>query len=100
MLPVVRVPHADYMARLHWRLRARLPMWVVYRPVTRESIPAGGWRGCMSPCRNTPHPVRHDLLAWTSWRSPLPPALTWMERNPQDVPEIEEVWLHSGQVDE
>ena len=93
MLPVVRVPHADYMARLHWRLRARLPMWVVYRPVTREY--PGRWVARMHVTLPETRPTRfvmtHDSL--DELRSLLPPALTWMERNPQDVPEIEEVWL-------
>ena len=72
-----------------------LPMWVVYRPVTREY--PGVWVARMHVTLCRKHALRtrfvmtHDSL--DELRSLLPPALTWMERNPQDVPEIEEVWL-------
>ena len=93
MIPPVRVPRADYMARLHWRLRARLPMWVVYRPVTREY--PGRWVARMHVTLPETRPTRfvmtHDSL--DELRSLLPPDLARMQRNPLDVPEIEEVWL-------
>lgn len=89
----VRVPSADYMARLHWRLRARLPMWVVYRPGTREY--PRHWIARMHVALPETRPTRfvmtHDTLA--ELRELLPDGLTWMMRNPADAPEIEEVWL-------
>ena len=85
--------HFPYFAKLHYRLRDRLPMWVVYRPITREY--PGLWVTRMHVCLPTPRPSRfvmtHDSLA--ELRALLPPALTWLPRDPNDVPEIEEMWL-------
>jgi hypothetical protein len=89
----IKVPHRDYMARLHWRLRERLPMWVVYRPVTREY--PGKWVARMHVTLPEPKPTRfvlvHDTLS--DLREMLPVGLSLIDRDPADVPEIEEVWL-------
>jgi hypothetical protein len=90
----IRVPVPDYMARAQWRLRARLPLWVVYRPVTREY--PGVWVTRMHVTLPTPKPTRfimahvalpglQDMLAQLG--------LIRFERTPGDLPEIEEVWL-------
>jgi hypothetical protein len=93
MIAIVRIPHATYMARLHWRLRARLPMWVIYRPVTREY--PSKWVARMHVTLPETKPTRfvltHDTLV--ELRTLLPEGLTWMRRNPFDAPEIEELWL-------
>jgi hypothetical protein len=89
----IRVPNYAYMARLHWRLHARLPMWVIYRPGTREY--PRHWVARMHVTLPQAKPTRfvitHDTLA--DLRAMLPPDLTWMRRDRFDVPEIEEVWL-------
>jgi len=91
--PVVIVPSSDYFARLHVRLQQRLPMWVVYRPVTREY--PGKWVARMHVTLPEPKVTRfvmtHDTLP--ELRAMLPEGLTQMNRHPADVPEIEEVWL-------
>jgi hypothetical protein len=91
--PVMTVPSQDYMARLHARLQARLPMWVVYRPVTHEY--PGTWVARMHMTLPEPRPTRfvitHDTLV--QLRKTLPPGLVRLSRRDGDVPEIEEVWL-------
>jgi hypothetical protein len=93
MIPVVRIPSADYMARLHWRLRARLPMWVVYQPGNREY--PHHWVARMfvtlPDTRATRFVMTHDTLP--ELREILPPGLTPFVRAPVDPPEIHEVWL-------
>ena len=50
--PVTIVPDAHYMARLHARLHhRRMPVWTIYRPITREYPGESGWRACTSSCR-------------------------------------------------
>jgi hypothetical protein len=89
----VRVPSADYMASLHWRLRKRLPAWVVYRPVTREY--PGRWVARMHVTLPQLKPSRfvitHDTLE--ELRELLPDGLVRLARDPLDLPEIEEVWI-------
>jgi hypothetical protein len=91
--PVVVVPGQHYMARLHDRLRFRLPIWTIYRPITREY--PGHWVARMHIARPTLRPTRfvmtHDTLE--ELRGVLPPGLTRLARDPNDLPEIEEVWL-------
>lgn len=93
MHPVVRVPDEFYMARLHWRLQKRLPMWVIYRPVTREY--PGKWVARMHVSLPEPKPTRfvmtHDTLEELRWL--LPAGLTRILHDDEDEPEIEEVWL-------
>ena len=93
MIPLVRVPSADYMTKLHWRLRARLPMWVIYRPGAREYPQhwAARMHITLPETRPTRFVITHDSLE--ELRSLLPPGLTLMQRDPLDVPQIEEVWL-------
>lgn len=91
--PVVLLPEGGYFARLHNRLRARLPLWVVYHPVTREY--PGHWVARMHVALPDPKPTRfvitHDTLA--QLRDMLPPGLIRMNRSPADAPEIAEVWI-------
>jgi hypothetical protein len=93
MIAPVRVSGPAYFARLHWRLRARLPMWVVYRPITREY--PGAWVARMHVTLPESRPTRfvltHDTLS--ELHDILPPGLVRMARDPNDLPEIEEVWL-------
>ena len=91
--PVVLVPRGQYFARLHCRLRRRLPMWVIYRPGTREY--PDHWVARMHIVLPDPRSTRfvmtHDTCQ--ELRSMLPPGLTFMRRNDDDAPEIEEIWL-------
>jgi hypothetical protein len=98
MSPVVRpapvlVSSEHYFARLHDRLRERLPMWVVYHPHTIEY--PGKWVARMHV--GLPKPVvtrfvmTHDTL--DALRDLLPPGLTNIGREEGDVPEIIEVWI-------
>lgn len=91
--PVIVVPSLDYFARLHYRLRARLPMWVIYTPHTREY--PGVFVARMHVILPQPRPSRftitHDTLV--GLRARLPPGLARLPRDPADVPEIVELWL-------
>lgn len=91
--PVIIVPGPAYFAKLHYRLQARLPMWVIYRPVTREY--PGKWVTRMHVTLPQSRPTRfvmtHDTLE--ELREQLPPGLTRLDRQRGDLPEIEELWL-------
>jgi hypothetical protein len=88
---IIRSPH--YFVRLTHRLRERLPMWVVYRPITREY--PGFWVARMHVTLPEPRPTRfvitHDSLP--ELRQMLPCFTARLARHPDDPPEIEEVWL-------
>lgn len=92
MNPII-INAPDYFARLHWRLRDRLPMWTIYRPVTTEY--PGLWVARMHVTIPAPKPTRFVMThpALDGLRELLPRHLTRMTRDPDDVPEIEEVWL-------
>jgi hypothetical protein len=89
----IRVPTGDYMARLHWRLRARLPLWAVFGPGTIEY--PHHWVARMHvvlpEARVTRFVITHDTLE--GLRAILPPALTYFPRHPHDPPYLVEVWL-------
>jgi hypothetical protein len=91
--PVVLVEDKHRFTRIHERLKRRLPMWVIYTPHTREY--PGRWVARMHVTLPEPKPTRfvitHDTLP--DLRAMLPPGLTRMPRDPDDVPEIKEVWL-------
>jgi hypothetical protein len=91
--PVIRVSGPDYFARLHGRLRARLPVWVIYRPTTREY--PGKWVARMHVVLPVLRPTRfvmtHDNLS--ELRALLPPDLGRAAADPADLPEIEETWF-------
>jgi hypothetical protein len=91
--PLIRVSGPDYFARLHDRLRARLPVWTIYRPVTREY--PGKWVARMHVALPEIKPTRfvmtHDTLE--DLRALLPPGLIKAAADPSDLPEIEETWL-------
>lgn len=91
-MPVVVLPTGDYFARLHERLRSRMPVWVVYRPTTREY--PGHWVARMHvilpDLKPTRFVVTHDTLE--ELREMLPPGLIRLARDPNDLPEIVEVW--------
>lgn len=93
--PVIQVKSAGYMTKLHQRLaaRGRVPMLVVYRPITREY--PGRWCARMFVAAPGEKPTRftitHDSLS--ELRSILPPGLFWIPRAPSDAPEIEETWI-------
>jgi hypothetical protein len=91
--PVVIIPSTSYFARLHARLHRRLPMWVVYRPMTREY--PGLWVTRMYVSLPAPKVTRFVMTHGTlpELRAMLPAGLTRLNRHPDDVPEIEEVWL-------
>ncbi len=87
------VVSTDYMAKAQHRLRGRLPMWVVYRPTTREY--PGFWVARMHVTLPAPRPTRfvitHDTLA--DLRGLLPVGLANFGRQAGDGAEIEEVWF-------
>ena len=89
----IRILDENYFARLTHRLRERLPMWTVYRPITREY--PGLWVTRMHVSRPIPRPTRyvltHDSL--DELRGILPPGMWNLGRMAGDVEEIEEVWL-------
>ena len=91
--PVVVLPDAGRFARLHERLKERVPLWVVYRPITRQY--PGKWCARMHVClpfhRSTRFVVLHDTLA--ELVDLLPPGLERLDRNAADPPEIEETWI-------
>jgi hypothetical protein len=91
--PPVVIERPQYFWRLHWRLRERLPMWVIYRPVTGEY--PGLWVARMHLTLPDAKPTRfvitHPTLA--GLRELLPPDVTRLRRHPDDVAEIEEAWL-------
>jgi hypothetical protein len=90
--PVVIVPHGRF-DRLHWRLRERLPMWIVYRPITREY--PGLWVARMHVTLPFSKPTRfvitHDTLE--ELRGVLPRGLHMVSPDQVDAPQIEEIWL-------
>ncbi len=90
--PVI-IPNAAYLHRLHLRLQERLPMWVVYRPITYEY--PGKWVARMHITLPQPKSTRFVMTHDTkqALRSLLPPWLVLLERQPADAPEIEEVWI-------
>jgi hypothetical protein len=83
----------EHLARLHHRLRERLPIWTVYRPVTREY--PGVWVARMHVAlpqpRHTRFVMTHDTLE--GLRANLPPGTFRLPRDLDDPPEIEEVWV-------
>ena|SRR5271167_3863521 len=92
--PIVLIGSHGYFARLHWRLRGRLPMWVIYYPSTREY--PGVWVARMhvslpGPPKATRFVMGHDSLE--ELRTILPPGLARMVRHELDVAEIAEVWI-------
>jgi hypothetical protein len=93
IIRVVRIPSADYMARLHWRLQCRLPMWVVFGPSTIEY--PDQWVARMHVALPEPKVTRfvmtHDSL--DELRSILPPGLICLPRYRDDPPHLVEVWL-------
>lgn len=93
-IPVILVPDGGhYFTKLTYRLRERLPMWVIYKPTTLEY--PGHWVARMHVALPEPKPTRfvitHDTL--DELRTILPAGLANIGRNVEDVPEIEEVWL-------
>ena len=87
------MPGGGYMARLHWRLRARLPLWCVFGPGTIEY--PHHWVARMHVVlpeqRTTRFVITHDSLG--ELRAILPPGLTYFPRHPDDPPHLVEVWL-------
>lgn len=91
--PAIIAPGGRHLWKLHGRLHNRLPMWVIYRPPTREYY--GLWVARMHVTLPEPKPTRfvatHDTLA--DLREMLPPGLVCLSRDIHDAPEIEEVWF-------
>jgi hypothetical protein len=93
--PLILITRALYFTKLHWRLanKGRLPMWTVYRPVTREY--PGKWCARMFVTLPAAKPTRfviaHDSLE--ELRAILPQGLANIGRDPDDPPEIEETWI-------
>lgn len=92
MMPPQIIVKQGYMARVHWRLRARLPMWVVYRPPTFEygSLWVARLWVTLPEDKPSRFVITHDTLE--DLRTIIPADVCLM-RNPEDPPEIEETWL-------
>lgn len=88
---LIRDPH--YFARLHWRLRDRIPMWIIYRPIVREY--PGLWVARMFVTLPEIKPTRFVMThpSLFGLRDLLPLFTNYLPRDPGDVPEIEEVWV-------
>lgn len=90
--PVVIVGQS-HLWRLHARLQKRLPVWTIYKPITREY--PGKWVARMHVVLPVLKPTRfvmtHDTLE--ELRALLPPGLVKAAADPSDVPEIQETWL-------
>lgn len=84
-----------YFWRLHWRLRDRLPMWVVHRPDLPPGAYHGQWVARLHVALPDPKPTRfvitHAGLPYL--RAALPPGVVRLGRLAEDAPEIEEIWL-------
>lgn len=93
--PVIIAPHTGYFAKLHYRIAklGRMPMWTVYRPVTREY--PGKWTARMWVVIPEVKPTRfvmtHDTLE--ELREMLPHGMACILRSETDPPEIEETWF-------
>jgi hypothetical protein len=89
----VRIGSPRYFWRLHWRLRDRLPMWIVYRPTTEEY--PGLWVARMHVLRPKSRPTRFVMThpALSDLRDMLPPDVTRVARQEADAPQIEELWF-------
>ncbi len=77
-----------------WYVRSRrMPLWVVYRPITREY--PGLWVVRLWVCHPNARPTRRVGLGRTlgDVRAYVPAGLCRCERLAGDVPEIEEMWL-------
>jgi hypothetical protein len=89
----IRGPRIALATSVHDRLLHRLPMWTIYRPVTREY--PGWWVARMfltrPECRRTRFVIARSTLS--DLRAALPPGLSMLARDPNDVPEIEESWF-------
>lgn len=87
------VVDSGHFFRLHYKLQARLPMWVIYRQNTADY--PGKWVARMHltlPENATSRAViTADSLE--EIRAALPAGLTCLARDPKDDPVIEETWL-------
>ena len=92
---VIGVGSLSYFWRLHWRLRERLPMWIVYRPDKPPSAYPGLWVARMHVMLPAPKPTRFVIThpGLSDLREALPPGVVRMERHAEDAPEIVEMWL-------
>lgn len=86
-------PEAQWLWAVHQHYREQLPMWVVYRPTTRDF--PGEWVMRMHLTLPQPKPTSVLIVADTleAARERLPPGLVMLARDPGDDPTIEEVWL-------
>jgi hypothetical protein len=84
---------AVYFAKLHWRLRDRLPMWVVYDKYTREypGVFVARMHVTLPEPKATRFVMTHDTL--DELRAIIPASCVSIGRYPEDVPEIIEVWI-------
>lgn len=91
--PVILIQQPQYFWRIHYRLLKRLPMWVIYRPITIEY--PGKWVARMHITLPEPRPTRFVMSHDSLWelRQLLPPGVTRLRRDEADSIEIEETWL-------
>ena len=84
---------AHHRAHYEAERAGRLPMWVIYRPTTREY--PGRWVARLWHTLPQPEPTEfvmlHDTLE--DLREMIPPTCVLLARQDGDAPEIVETWL-------
>jgi hypothetical protein len=81
------------LCQLHQQLQQYLPVWTVCRPTTRDF--PGLWSARLHLCLPQPQPTTVVLTDPTlnGVRDKLPPGLTFLQRDVNDDPVIEETWM-------
>lgn len=79
--------------RVTYEVRDRVPMWVVYRPVTTDF--PGQWVGRLHLSLPVPTATEWHVTGETleAVRAQLPEWLSVLPRSDADAPVIEEVWF-------
>lgn len=77
----------------HIEFQDALPMWVIYRPTTKDY--PGQWVARMHLTLPEPSTTHHIIFgdSLESVQAQIPPGLINIGRMPEDDPVIEEVWL-------
>jgi hypothetical protein len=91
-------PHEESVStetatRLHFHIRNKLPMWIIYRPTTKDF--PGRWVGRLHITLPRTYPTNVAVFGDTldEVRNKLPKGLRMLSRSSEDFPVIEEVWL-------
>jgi len=88
-------PKSEYPFNLegYFALQHRLPMWTIYRPITKDY--PGKWLARLFLTMPEEKPTRLLIVgdSLEEVRRKLPPGLAKLSRDENDDPVIEEVWL-------